>query len=466
MSETIISSFKEYVEYTEKYKNRYLFRGQANIEWSIMPSLFRNDKALKDEVIDIQGSLDGPQSNVLTTLFKLQHYGKPTRLLDLTISPLSALFFSIDDESQLENDGVIYIIDRKHQYSVKDKEVLLFGEYLLKSEEDIENQGIGNLVCKDYLIKYDYDISYTNKRAILQGGTALIFGFDKIGKNYARKSSRSINGIIHERIIIPKEAKNHMQKELKRIGYDKDILYGSSDFESHDELKFQEEEFKLTRTAEFNKIIAKYRIDRLKFDRDQLLNIITNLYKTLFSKYGDNARIWLYFAYDENDESIGNWICRTQWNADVKYKIIWSTDYYTRRLSNMNEQISQNELIYEFQGKIKSARRIHNEINSIVSLDQYELKKLLSYMTGSKTEIKKVFIQMSDIGLGDVDIEMYAQSAENYVCDVDSLVSEILYYAERGENEKFLRYWAETKLKDCNKSYDELLNEFSRVNLG
>lgn len=248
-------------------------------------------------------------------------------------------------------------------------------------------------------------------------------------------------------------------------GYDRDILYGSSDFESYDELKFQEVDFKLTTTTEFIKIIAKYRIDCIKFDRDQLLIIITNLYKTLFSKYGDNARIWLYFAYDENDESIGNWVCRTQWSADVKYKIIWSTDYYTRRLSNINEQISQNELLSKFQEKTKIARKIHNEIISIVSLDQYAIKDLLSYMTDSKTEIRKTFIQMADIGLGDVNIEKYAKAAENYVCDVDLLVSEVFDYAQRGENEKFLRYWAETKLDDCNKSYDKLLSELSSVNL-
>lgn len=219
MRETIINSFNEYVEYTEKYKNRFLFRGQANIEWGIVPSIFRNDQALKDEVKDIQESLNDPQSNVLITLFELQHYGKPTRLLDLTISPLSALFFSIDDEIQFENDGVIYVIDRAHQYSVNDKELLLFGECLLKSEEDLENKDFDSLICRDYLIKYEYNISYTNKRAILQGGTALVFGFDKLGKDYTRKSSRSIDGVVHEKIIIPKKVKKQMQKELKRIGY-------------------------------------------------------------------------------------------------------------------------------------------------------------------------------------------------------------------------------------------------------
>jgi hypothetical protein len=172
----------------------------------------------------------------------------------------------------------------------------------------------------------------------------------------------------------------------------------------------------------------------------------------------------LYFAYDENDESIGNWVCRTQWSADVKYKIIWSTDYYTRRLSNINEQISQNELLSKFQEKVKTARKIHETIIRITSTNQYVLKDLLSYMTDSRAEISRAFIQISDIGLGDVDIEKYAQAAENYVCDVDLLVSEVFDYDQRGENEKFLRYWAETKLNECNKSYDKLLNEFRKVN--
>lgn len=76
---------------------------------------------------------------------------------------------------------------------------------MLKSEEDIENQNFDSLICRDDLIKYDYNISYTNKRAILQGGTTLVFGFDKTGKKYNRKSCRSLDDIIHEKIIIPKK---------------------------------------------------------------------------------------------------------------------------------------------------------------------------------------------------------------------------------------------------------------------
>ena len=81
----------------------------------------------------------------------------------------------------------------------------------------------------------------------------------------------------------------------------------------------------------------------------------------------------------------------------------------------MNEQISQNEILFKFQEKTKIARRIHNEIIRIVSVDQYAIKDLLSYMTDSKMEIRKALIQMADIGLGEVDIEKYAKAAENEI---------------------------------------------------
>lgn len=466
MNEIVINSFNEYVEYTEKYKSKFLFRGQSNVDWDIKPSIFRNEQALKDEVENIQESLkDSEKNDILVTLFELQHYGSPTRLLDLTISPLSALFFSVDSEGQCKNDGVVYVIDRSQQYSIDSDDLHRFAEHLIKFDEDIDDEDLVSLICKEYLIKYDYNISYTNKRSILQGGTALLFGFDIIDNNLIRNSFRNIDNIIHERIIIPSKSKNQMMKELRRIGYDKDILYGTSDFETSEALKYENMEFKLTQTAGFNKIIAKYRLNQLRFSRDQLLNIIEGVYEDLLIKHGDNARIYLYFLYDDNDISIGNWVCRTQWDADIKYKIIWNKDYYSRRLSNINEQISRDELITEFKSKIETARHIHQKVMDIVAVSQYDVKELISFFHDRKVKIRRTFNGVSDIGVGDTEIEKYAQAAENYICDVDLLVSEMSDYAKRGENEKFLRYWAETRLNYCNKSYLKYIGEIKKLDM-
>lgn len=460
MKKTIIHSFREYIDHTEKYKNKFLFRGQANIGWNIAPSLFRDDSYLRNETESIKREMDNSEDGILTSLFKMQHYGKPTRLLDLTISSLSALFFSIDDVSQSDSDGVVYVIDKSQAYSLESDEIELFAKYLIKSEDDImESAAVDcakKILTKDYIIKYDYNFSYTNKRSILQGGTALLFGFDMIDGKVIRKSRRNIDNIIHERIIIPSRIKKTIFDELKRIGYDRDILYGAFDFQPNPELIIKKENIEIQDRYDFYKIVAEYRLDDLKFNRDNLVGIIENIYKEYFRKYGDNARIWLFFSYDEHDESNGNWVCRAQWNRDKKYKIEWNTNYYSNRLRNMNEEISRAELITKFRSKLIDAAQIHEIIISHVKNELYDINEFIRLIKEFKSIISKVFIEVSNIGKGDISIEKFAQAAGQYISDVNVLVNEISLYAERGENEQFLRYWTEVRLKDCNESWEKL----------
>lgn len=42
-------------------------------------------------------------------LAKLQHFGFPTRLLDVSSNPLVALYFACSDKNEMENDGAVYI---------------------------------------------------------------------------------------------------------------------------------------------------------------------------------------------------------------------------------------------------------------------------------------------------------------------------------------------------------------------
>jgi hypothetical protein len=395
MKEKTIHSFQEYVTYTEKYKNNYLFRGQANKDWNIAPSIFRNDSCLQNEAANIKKEMDNSEKDILTTLFKMQHYGKPTRLLDLTISPLSALFFSIDDASQSDSDGAVYIIDQSQAYSLDSDEIELFAEYLIKTNDDIlknaTEDNVERILTKDYIIKYDYNFSYTNNRSILQGGTALLFGFGRVDRNVVRKSARSIDKIILEKIIVPRKMKRNILEKLQRIGYDRDILYDTSEFQQRTKLLVERRNIEVNDRFDFYKIVAKYRLSEFKFNRDNLVTIIENQYEEFFKKYGDNARIWLYFAYDEQDEGNGNWICRTEWSKEKKYKIVWNTDYYSNRLRNMNEEISRAELITKFNSKITVTTQIHRDILNHVKNGLYDINELVRLLKKIKPIIRKAF---------------------------------------------------------------------------
>ncbi|MDD2497278.1 MAG: FRG domain-containing protein [Desulfitobacteriaceae bacterium] len=460
MKEKTIHSFQEYVTYTEKYKNNYLFRGQANKDWNIAPSIFRNDSCLQSEAANIKKEMDNSEKDILTTLFKMQHYGKPTRLLDLTISPLSALFFSIDDASQSDSDGAVYVIDQSQAYSLESDEIELFAEYLIKTDDDISKNATvvsaDNILTNDYILKYDYNFSYTNNRSILQGGTALLFGFDRIDGNVVRKNTRSIDNIIHEKIIVPSKIKEVILGELLRIGYDRDILYGTSEFQQSLKSIVVEKDIEVQDRFDFYKIVAGYRLNDLKFNRDDLVFIIEDLYKTFLKKYGENARIWLYFSYDEQDESNGNWVCRTQLSQDKKYTIKWNKDYYLTRLRSINEEISRTELITKFNSKIKVATQIHEDILNHVKNGLYDMNEFVCLLKEIKPTIRKLFLGVSNIGKSDIVIEKFAQAAEQYICNVDCLVDEILLYVERGEKEQALRYWTEAMLKQCNESREKL----------
>ncbi|MED7789088.1 FRG domain-containing protein [Francisella sp. 19X1-34] len=123
-----ISKVADYIErmyqkigdVTTKNK-KWLFRGQANENWECIPSIFRGYEEDKDqgvvkyeiEMIKKYCELLGKsQTNYsIDLLGELQHFGMPTRLLDITGNFLVALFFSVKDKDQKDKDGCIYIFD-------------------------------------------------------------------------------------------------------------------------------------------------------------------------------------------------------------------------------------------------------------------------------------------------------------------------------------------------------------------
>ena len=103
-----INTLNEFIKSTlEKKldeKNVY-YRGQQKVNWENIPSIFRNKNWINHEQDFIhEMMIHNPDEFIncnctIEQLTKMQHYGVPTRLLDLSKNPLVALYFACENSN-------------------------------------------------------------------------------------------------------------------------------------------------------------------------------------------------------------------------------------------------------------------------------------------------------------------------------------------------------------------------------
>ncbi len=245
------------------------YRGQGNHTWKIIPSVFRTNKGTYSEFFLYKHArslawdvLNNCKSSI-EIMVKLQHFGLPTRLIDITHNPLVALYFACNKEPN--KNGVVYwgtnelfcddrfaeviareVMKHNNGYTCKNIRRMfpdLFTNVELWSDSDMNRL---NFCIKGLSNPYYILPPYNNSRIKAQKGAFIIpplictNGITILDENtFYPESNHEIdyrthfNNAVNEQItvfksqkyIVRAKHKNMILEELKELGVDKSTLF-------------------------------------------------------------------------------------------------------------------------------------------------------------------------------------------------------------------------------------------------
>lgn len=253
-----VSSVSRFVTSISTKGGTLFFRGHADPNYTLRPSIMRSIKLQKNEsklyndlLIECPDDFEKCHTH-LEKLVKMQHYGLPTRLLDITRNLLVALYFAC--ESHQDSFGELILISAKPQeikypqsdtvsilaslpaFSYeKQQEFLHLAEDPLMSNEDFNNS-VGRLIHevrlekpafqseinkKDLLTSYIVYALKNNNRIIKQDGAFILCGLSNdIGalESFRYKEKR-------KKVVILVDKKKKILEELKSYSINRASLF-------------------------------------------------------------------------------------------------------------------------------------------------------------------------------------------------------------------------------------------------
>lgn len=97
---------------SDDYRTAHYFRGHADKDWKLLPTLLRVKNSKEDkELLDLLPINENDKNKIM--LATAQHYGRKTRCLDFTRNYKVALYFACNpNDLNYDKDGAIFILEK------------------------------------------------------------------------------------------------------------------------------------------------------------------------------------------------------------------------------------------------------------------------------------------------------------------------------------------------------------------
>lgn len=109
-----INGFYEQISDLQEPGSTLFFRGHADVNYRLLPSILRtpgwrtHEKEMYNQLLINCAADFGKCQTHLDYLVEMQHYGLPTRLLDITRNPLVALYFACATERSRNGEVIVF----------------------------------------------------------------------------------------------------------------------------------------------------------------------------------------------------------------------------------------------------------------------------------------------------------------------------------------------------------------------
>lgn len=334
--ERFLSLLNRYDGYSEKY-----YRGQLEKYTSIPPSIARdegyltNESSIYHESIEMKKEEFSLLDSPIEKLSKLQHYGIPTRLVDVTIDPLYALYFAVENIDDLSPGNVLIYLAEGHDIGSDHAKLLaliatlptfaideIIVEFRRLYGVSLSVEQVLAYSDAPVFIKHSENLKRYNERLHSQRGAFLICG-NKVAAGRITSNLKSLDSITPVAVIrIPYEYKKQIKDELDRS-------FGINNVSVYPELpsvagyikeKYKKEnisfdgKYSIVATKNISHGLAKrlsvtvvlndiFRIDQVKAIATEVINGYKNTQDV----------VWVYIAKTGDDFIVSNWILRGQW---------------------------------------------------------------------------------------------------------------------------------------------------------